>query len=124
VDVRIDEEALRALGVTLVVAFGSRARPAARRGSDLDLGVLFAPGGPCADPTAVIDALESPVELDVVFLNDADPLLLMEVARDGRPLFEAVPGTFEEFRLRAIKRYLDTAWIREVEAEALRSRLR
>ncbi|HXF73417.1 MAG TPA: nucleotidyltransferase domain-containing protein [Actinomycetota bacterium] len=130
-DLRIDEPALRAAGVRLVVVFGSAARGSARPGSDLDVGVLFDGAAPFpSEPPAPVDARREAVaralradrEIDLVVLDEADPLLLHEVALDGRPVFEAEPGAFEGFRLRAIKRYLDTAWIRRIEAERLRSR--
>ncbi len=130
-DLRIDEPALRAAGVRLVVVFGSAARRSDRPGSDLDAGVLFDGAAPFpgespapfdARREAAARALRADREIDLVVLDEADPLLLHEVALDGRPVFEAEPGAFEEFRLRAIKRYLDTAWIRRLEAERLRSR--
>lgn len=125
-DIGIDDAALRRVGVRLLVAFGSTARGTQGAASDLDVGVLF-DGGPALGPfderrEAVARAVRADAPLDLVVLDEADPLLLREVALDGRPLFEAEPGTFEEFRLRAIKRYLDTAWLREIEARALRER--
>lgn len=126
-DLRIDAAALRRAGARLVVVFGSAVRGTARSESDLDVGVLF-DGGRSDEPfDARLDAVASAVEadrpLDLVVLDEADPLLLREVAVDGRPVFEAEPGAFEEFRIRAIKRYFDTAWIRRIEAEVLRERL-
>lgn len=129
----LDEDVLRATGVRLVVVFGSAARGAGRPDSDLDVGVLFDGGGrlplpgEAAEPSgarreAVADALRADREIDLVVLEESDPLLLHEVAVDGRPVFEAEPGVFEEFRILAIKRYFDTAWIRRIEAEVLRRR--
>ncbi|MGI8425177.1 MAG: type VII toxin-antitoxin system MntA family adenylyltransferase antitoxin [Actinomycetota bacterium] len=118
-----DEEKIRAAGVDLIVFFGSRARGQAGEASDWDLGVLFAPN--TADPheklETVRDAVTDHQMLDFVVLNEADPLLLREVAVDGMPKFQGYDGAFEEFRLRAIKRYMDTQWLRDLEAEALRS---
>ena len=67
-------------------------------------------------------ALRAEREIDLVVLDEADPLLLREVALDGRPVYEEEPGAFEGFRLRAIERYLDTEWMRRAEAEHLRRR--
>ncbi|MBI4728938.1 MAG: nucleotidyltransferase domain-containing protein [Acidobacteria bacterium] len=123
-DVSADHPSLHRLRVRLLVLFGSRARAGARASSDLDLGVIFESGAP-GDLDAIREALHAPagMDVDLVDLGRADPLLLREAALDGRPLFEAAPGAFEEFRLRAVKRYYDTAWIRRAEAEALRRRL-
>ena len=132
-DLVLDEAVLRAAGVRLIVVFGSAARGADRPDSDLDVGVLFDGAGRApllgepAEPfearrEAVADALRADREIDLVVLDEVDPLLLHEVAVDGRPVFQAEPGIFEEFRIRAIKRYFDTAWIRRIEADVLRRR--
>lgn len=119
---QIRKDALSNLGVELLVVFGSRARGSHQAGSDLDVGVLFQPGARL-DPEAVDavrNTLESAENLDLVCLNHAGPLLLNEVALDGEPRFENLPGAFERFRLRAFKRYMDTAKFRRAQAEALR----
>ncbi len=125
---RLDRRALRDAGVRLLVVFGSAARGREHASSDVDVGVLFdggegeVQGRYAARLEAVAPAVEADRPVDLVLLDEADPLLLREVALDGRPIFEAEPGTFEEFRIRAIKRYLDTAWLREIEARVLRER--
>ncbi len=121
-----DREALLALGVRLAVLFGSTARGTAGPQSDVDIGVLIegAPPG-LMDPRRVKipDALGVAAgEVDLVFLDEAEPLLLFEVAGSGKPIFEREEGAFETFRIRAVKRYYDTAWIRRIEAQALRRR--
>ncbi|MFA5892173.1 MAG: nucleotidyltransferase domain-containing protein [Actinomycetota bacterium] len=124
-DLRVDEDALRALGVELVVLFGSHARGTSGPESDVDVGVVTQGEVPPlmdARRGRIQDALGFDGEIDLVFLAEADPLLLFQVATDGKPLYERAPGTFEEFRIRAVKLYYDTAWIRRIEAEALRRR--
>ena len=113
------------LGVLLAVTFGSRARGIHGPQSGLDVGVWL---GSTSDVRldrldAVRAALHASLEVDLVVLDLADPLLLYEVAVDGRPVFESRPGTWEEFRILAVKRYYDTAWIRDLEEAALRDRL-
>jgi len=121
---QFDFDALQAIGVELVVLFGSRARGQQRPGSDLDLGVLFRPT--IVDPLDLLDRVQDLISadapVDLVSLNDADPLLQREVAMDGEAMFQGYPGAFEEFRLRAIKLFMDTQWLRDAEAAALRSR--
>jgi hypothetical protein len=58
-------------------------------------------------------ALESDSEIDVTFLNGADPILLFEVASDGVPLFEAEPACFAQFRSYAARVYDDNRKWRE-----------
>lgn len=120
----VDGEALRALGVKLLVLFGSRARATARPSSDVDLGVVLDEPHTRSDALAgkILDAVRADGEPDLVFLNEAEPLLLHEVAVSGKALYERSPGAMEEFRVRAVMRYYDTAWIRRIEAEALRRR--
>jgi hypothetical protein len=43
-------------------------------------------------------------EVDMAFLNGADPVLLFEVAGDGAPLFEAEPAGSAQFRSYAGRR--------------------
>jgi hypothetical protein len=47
------------------------------------------------------------LEPDLSILNGASPFLMFEVARTGRPLFEAEPGMFAGFRSRAAREYYD-----------------
>ncbi|MGH2809371.1 MAG: nucleotidyltransferase domain-containing protein [Actinomycetota bacterium] len=120
----IDEEPLRGLYVELIVLFGSRARGDAGPSSDTDVGVLFSAGKPHGidEIEKVRAALGGGDFLDLVCLNTADPLLLRLAAEEGIAQFQAHPGAIEEFRLRAHKRYMDTAKFRRLEAETLRAR--
>ena len=114
---RFDEAKLkkvaRRYNLDLIVLFGSHAKGRARRGSDVDIAVRARKRrwgdadwelGLMSDLTA---ALESADEVDVAFLNGADPILLFEVACDGVPLFEAEPAGFAQFCSYAARRYED-----------------
>jgi hypothetical protein len=101
------------------VLFGSSARgePGA---ADLDLGVL----GP-----ASLDVIDASVRfmhvlhtgvVDVVDLRHANPVLLMSVARDGIPLFDASGTQFAEFSSLAMRRYADTKKFRDAVRDDLR----
>jgi len=109
----------RRYDLDLIVLFGSRAKGRARRSSDVDVAVraLRRRWGDAdwelnlaADLAA---ALESSGELDLVFLNGANPVLLFEVASDGVPVFEAEPAGFAQFRSYAARRYDDNRKWRE-----------
>lgn len=119
----LDPDVLRELGVELLVVFGSQARGSARADSDLDVGVMFCwEAGPSLRRLdELAQALQAGDRLDLVCLNDGGALLLNEVALEGTPRFEIRPGTFERFRLRAFKRYMDTARFRRFQAERLRA---
>ncbi len=120
---KINKDALATMGVEMVIVFGSRARGSGRPDSDLDVGVLFLPGTPLDHRSLdqVRPALGGDDHLDLVCLNRAGTLLLKEVALDGVPQFEIEPGTFERFRLRAFKRYMDTEKFRRFQADSLRA---
>lgn len=121
----VDVDALRSLGVRLAILFGSRSRGQARPGSDTDIGIVIegeVPGLMDARRSMIAAAIGIASEIDLVFLAEADPLLLYEVATTGTPILQSDEGAFEEFRVGAVKRYYDTAWIRRIEAESLKKR--
>lgn len=103
----------RRYNLDLIILFGSQAKGRASEGSDIDVAVRARRRrwgdadwelGLVSDLTA---ALESSGEVDVAFLNGADPVLLFEVASDGVPLFEAEPAGFAQFCSYAARRYED-----------------
>ena len=68
--------------------FGSRALGAARRGSDIDVGVLPLEPLPAGTLTRIEEALENSLVLypvDLVDLSSAEPALRERVERDGIP---------------------------------------
>jgi uncharacterized protein len=94
----------------LAVLFGSRATGAARDDSDVDLGII-----PC-DPKLVLrDELGEAsrlsgllgLEIDLVRLDQDNPLLGREVALTGVCLFEAEPGMFSAYRATAMSCWYD-----------------
>lgn len=101
----------------LIVLFGSQAIGQARAGSDVDVAVHLANGqrhrtiaGKRCLPwewegrliNDLSDALHLADNLDLVILDRASPLLLYQVARQGRPLYQKEPTTFANFRLYAL----------------------
>ena len=106
---RLDEIAA-AHGLDLVVQFGSTVEGTAHARSDLDLGVLLkrAPASYAehADLAAALQPLFPGLEIDLVVLNHADPLLLKRVTEHG-VLLSGAPSQWQEFRLLAFKRYQD-----------------
>jgi uncharacterized protein len=112
-------EAARELGLRLVVLFGSTARSEARPG-DLDLAVL---ADHALDPVDLVNyftVLLGRNDVDVVDLRRADPVLLMQVAREGVPLFEQDVAEFNAFYSLAVRRFADTRKFREAEEGAIR----
>lgn len=111
--------------VRLAYVFGSIAAGRARRGSDLDVAVLF--GSPPSPAT--LDLLAEELQgaagrpIDLVNLATASPLLGHEVVRSGRCIVCRDAGERGEFEARATLRYLDTAHLRRIQDEYLRERV-
>ena len=103
----------------LVVLFGSAATGRARARSDVDVAVRCA--GP-ADLDALYRVLAPRIgtsRLDLVDLRRAGPLLMMDVARSGRVLYERRPGIYRQFQALASRRYCDTAKLRRAQRRAI-----
>jgi predicted nucleotidyltransferase len=103
----------------LVVLFGSQVTGRASARSDVDLAVRCT--GP-ADLDSIYAALAGRLRtsrLDLVDLRRAGPLLMFEVARTGRLLFEHQPGVFREFQSLASRRYADTRKLRDAQRRAI-----
>jgi predicted nucleotidyltransferase len=121
---------LVARGVRLAYVFGSVARGVEGRDSDLDVAVLFDESIPEREraerrieiATELIGRVHVD-DVDVVSLNDATPLLAQDVVTHGRP-FLGSKADRVRFEVAAVRRYIDTQWIRDRYAEALERRHR
>ncbi len=113
----IDREKLERIshcyGLDLVVVFGSQATGRAGPGSDVDVAVRVVHRD-WDNPEVELDLIGELVDIfggasdvDVAFLNGASPLLLFEVARTGRPVYQREPMTFFAFQSYAARRYYD-----------------
>ena len=92
----------------LVVLYGSRARGSATDESDTDIAVR-------ADrPLLPDEKLELSRQFDALFSNSevcdlktAPPLLLAAVSQDGKAIYQKSPSLFAEFKLYAMKEYIE-----------------
>jgi predicted nucleotidyltransferase len=110
----MDQQELSAIarkhGIRLLLQFGSSVTGRMHHASDIDLAVLlerlpeslFAEGGLVAD----LQALGGGRDVDLAFINRADPLLLKQIAAHARLVFGST-REFEAFKLYAFKRYQD-----------------
>lgn len=114
--------------ILAVLLFGSHARGEATPGSDVDLGVLLdrkkAREGLYRSrlTSELMEVLGTP-HVDVVILDDAPPLLLHRVLRDGHLLYSVDDRAVAEFTIRAMQKYEDTKPLRELQANRLRAKL-
>ena len=105
--------------IELVVLFGSVATGVSRAASDLDVAVR---GGGPLDLVALTNRLSQLLHtdaVDVVDLSRASPLLMMEVARGGRLLYERAAGSYAAFCSLAHRRYVDAAKLRLAQRETI-----
>jgi uncharacterized protein len=115
-------------GVVAAYLFGSRARGAARRGSDIDVATWL---DPRLGPRERLDrqlALAADLEgragdVDLVVLNDAPPLLRHRVLRDGIVILDREPVLHVRLRTDALIEFLDTEPLRVAVDAAQRRRL-
>ncbi len=99
--------AARACGTRLLVLFGSRARGEAGPASDWDFGYLADEGFAPEELLAELVGALAADRIDLVDLGRAGALLRFRAARDGVPLFECEPGSFERFQIEAATFWCD-----------------
>ena len=110
--------------IRLAYLFGSVASGAERRGSDVDVAILFdqLPPPPMLDTLS--ENLEAAVQrrVDLVVLNSAPPLLAREVIARGQLLVSRDDDERVRFETRTTARFQDTAHLRRVQHAYLRER--
>ena len=110
--------------IDLVVVFGSIASGEAHAESDVDVAVRGSGELDLIAVTNDVTRLLYTDAVDVVDLRRASPLLMMEVVRGGRVIFERTPGSYAAFCSLAHRRYVDTAKLRAAQRESIQRFLR
>ena len=111
--------------VRLAVLFGSMARGQARPQSDVDLGVLLDPDTPDVRFKAETELGRAAGRaVDVVFLNQAPPLLRFEIAKEGILLHQDQNHLWTDFKTQAMLDWWDWEPIAKQMEDALIQRLR
>ncbi|MEO0540663.1 MAG: nucleotidyltransferase domain-containing protein [Cyanobacteria bacterium P01_A01_bin.105] len=109
--------------VKLVILFGSQATGRAHTQSDWDIAILAeaSPWDVFLMQRDIADLLKLCFDdLDLVIINHCSPLLGFNISRDGQCLYEAEPGLFQKFTVRAWKRFWDTAKFRKLQDKYIR----
>jgi predicted nucleotidyltransferase len=116
--------AAREFRLRLVVLFGSHARGRPEPGpeSDVDVGVYGCPRDKYWECYKAIDKAFGRVELDLVRLEDADPLFRYEIMQSGI-LLEGDPEFFCEYRAYAYKDFIDSADLFALEETLFRKKM-
>jgi predicted nucleotidyltransferase len=113
-------------GVALVFLFGSTATGLAHRKSDVDIGVLFKTRPRIDRIIRLRDKLISVLrkEVDLSVLNEASPILKMQVLKNGTLVYAADKRQFSQFFVDTVNQYDDLKRIRKpCEESILRGRL-
>jgi uncharacterized protein len=136
--IKLDREAMEAAVREVVEAqpavaaasiFGSQARGTARPDSDLDLAVLVREGAEVdrrrlqSRLAADLAHLAAGGRVDVVFLDEAGPVLRQRVLQQGRLVLCRDEAAWKRLRIETLREYEDTAWMRRFHREAQRRRL-
>lgn len=109
----------------LLLAFGSYGTERFTQGSDIDL--AYQARHPLS-PDEELRLLRDMIfifhrdRIDLVNLNKASPLLMLEIATKGRVLYEEKDG-FLRFKLKASARYADTRKLRRLRQDYLNQEL-
>lgn len=104
--------------VLIAYLFGSQTTGLTHRESDVDVALLFRFNNvPTTDHLLQMqDDLTSLLkkEVDIVVLNDASPIIRMQVLRKGKKLFERDRQAFTRFFVRTVNEYDDLKKVRSV----------
>jgi predicted nucleotidyltransferase len=110
--------------VRLAILFGSAARGTGSSNSDIDIGVSLERGADSSPTLRVALERAAGRPVDLVWLDEAPPLLRFEIARDGIVLLERDAHLWAEFRAHALIDWWDWAPTARLMHEAMTARLR
>ncbi len=110
-------------GVEFAIVFGSHGRPEFGPESDLDIAVQFPKALSGEEFIALAGRLDEAAgrRVDVVDLRKADPIIAMQVLRNGRPFLVADRRALTDFQMYAPSRYFDWKICRRPVEEAMRA---
>jgi predicted nucleotidyltransferase len=111
-------------GLKLVLLFGSAVLGNVYKESDIDLAFLFDRPADILSLTNRVIRLLHADNIDVVDLRRASPLLKFSVVKNGRVLYEKLPGMFNEFYSLAFRMYVDTKKLRDAQEISINHFLR
>lgn len=109
--------------ISLLIFFGSAARGQISKNSDLDIAISFSDDDeldgnkPLYEVLAPLEAelakiftvpgIEGMLKIDLVLIDRAPPLLKYNIAQKGELFYEAEPGLYADFAVRAMKEHND-----------------
>jgi uncharacterized protein len=114
-------------GLYLIVLFGSQATGKVHLHSDIDLAVLKDKKlSPLEIAKLQLEFIEVLGEknVEVVDLKQASPLLLRQIADQGKLLFEKEESSYSLFKLSAYKKHMEAGYLYKLKEESLNKFLR
>jgi len=105
--------------VSLAFIFGSFAEGRLNKESDVDIALLFRVEPDISTLTDIMNWISVIVkrDVDIVVLNNASPIIRMQVLRKGRLLKKVDERIYCDFYLRTVKEYDDIKIIRRAQEE-------
>lgn len=120
------KEMADAYRLSLVVLFGSRATGKTHKGSDYDVAYLSeAPLSLSEESRLVVDLMQifQSEAIDLASIRGSSPLLLYEIVRTGRVLFERTPSLFTSLYIYALRVYEEARPLFELRSAFLKRRI-
>ena len=109
-------------GLSFVALFGSQATGRTNQKSDIDIAVIRKHPINFDDRLKIIGDFSDMLkreDVEVVDLVSASPTLMYVVVRDGKLLYEEKENDFLNWKLYAIKIWMETAWLRDMSRKSL-----
>lgn len=108
--------------LSFVALFGSQATGRTHQKSDIDIAVIRKQPISFDDRLKIIGDFSDVFEredVEVVDMSSASPTLMYAVVRDGKLLYEEKENDFLNWKLYAIKIWMETAWLRDLSRKSL-----
>ena len=112
--------------IELLVVFGSYANDKNKKGSDLDLGYKCSGFLTESEEIELLNELSQfykCVDIDLVNLNKAEPILKVEIAKKGKLLYGS-EDKFEKFSIYAAGIYADTKFLYDDRRKTLEKKIK
>lgn len=113
--------------LSLALLFGSQATGKTHTQSDVDIAILSENGLRPRELAELAYEIASALhikEIDITDLDSAPPLLLAEIARSARSLYERKPSDFARFRIYAIKRFMEAKKLFQLRDATIETKLK
>ena len=108
--------------LSFVTLFGSQATGRVHQKSDIDIAVIRKQPINFDDRLKIIGDFSDMIkreDVEVIDLASASPTLMYAVVRDGKLLYEKKENDFLNWKLYAIKIWMETAWLRDMSRKSL-----